>query len=482
MSDATQSADASIGSSAAISVVGLYGVLASIVDAGVVSVGAVASGSFYHHLVLGQDAPLAIYAAAGGMLALVYTSLMASRKGYDPRRTFAGDLPFSDMFSAWSLSLVALIIAGFITKSTATYSRGSTVIFYIAGFAALVGVRIVLAKSLQWGVREGFLSLGRILLVGTSDRISAFKTRNSRQLSGLLVEGVYVLPSLTTTNEQEALNEAALLKNAVEHARRAAIDDVFVLVPWAQEAQVVRCGAAFMTVPARVHLGSEPILERYSSLEVESNGGISSFSLARGPLRLAEMISKRVLDIVVASIALVLLSPVLIATAVAIRWDSPGPILFRQRRNGFNQDTFEILKFRSMTVTEDGATARQATRNDARITRVGKILRRTSIDELPQLINVLLGSMSIVGPRPHPTNLDKAFETKIALYARRHNVKPGITGWAQVNGYRGETDTDEKMRARIEYDLYYVEHWSLSFDLFIMARTILSPKVFTNAY
>ena len=321
-------------------------------------------------------------------------------------------------------------------------------------------------------------------LVGTSDRIVAFEKRHNLKLSGLSIEGVYVLSSdaAPPAVPGRPTHEEGILKNAVEHVRRSSIDDVFILVPWSDEGRIARCGSAFMAVPARVHLGPEPVLDRFSALEVECNGGVSTFSVARGPLQLTEVISKRILDVLVASVALIALSPVLIATAIAIRLDSPGPVLFRQRRNGFNQDTFEILKFRSMKVTESGESARQATRNDDRITKVGRFIRRTSIDELPQLINVLLGTMSIVGPRPHPTNLDKKFEPKIALYARRHNVKPGITGWAQVNGCRGETDTDEKMRSRIDYDLYYIEHWSLGFDLYIMVRTLVSPRVFANAY
>ena len=469
---------------ASLSIARYYGAAAVLIDVAVVTGSAVLIGEIYHAWALGISSPIEIYAAAGALMALIYTSLRGSKNGYDPRRAHAGDLQFADMFSAWTMSLLGLLIAGFLTKSTSTYSRGSMLIFYVLGFAVLTLVRIGLVRLLQWGVRERLLSLGRVMLVGTGERIGAFNLRNGIEGSGLSVDGIHVLPAAGSIGAWKASardDEARILKEAVEQARRGSVDDVFILVPWSDEGQVARCGAAFMTVPARVHLGAEPVLYRFDGMQVERTGSVATLSLARGPLKLTEVFAKRILDIVVASIALVLLSPVLIGTAIAIRIDSPGPILFRQRRNGFNQGTFEILKFRSMTVVEDGASARQATRNDARITRVGRFIRRTSIDELPQLINVLLGSMSIVGPRPHPTNLDKAFEPKIALYARRHNVKPGITGWAQVNGYRGETDTDEKMRSRIDYDLYYIENWSLGFDLYIIASTFL-PRTFKNAY
>jgi exopolysaccharide biosynthesis polyprenyl glycosylphosphotransferase len=198
-------------------------------------------------------------------------------------------------------------------------------------------------------------------------------------------------------------------------------------------------------------------------------------------LTAAEIAAKRAFDIVAASIATVLLLPLLLGIAALIALDSPGPILFRQRRHGFNQQTFRIFKFRSMTSADDGNVIRQATRNDPRVTRIGRILRRYNLDELPQLLNVIAGQMSLVGPRPHALAHDHEFERKIALYARRHNVKPGITGWAQVNGFRGETDTDEKMAARVACDLWYIDNWSFSLDLAILLRTVFSPKAFRNA-
>jgi lipopolysaccharide/colanic/teichoic acid biosynthesis glycosyltransferase len=167
--------------------------------------------------------------------------------------------------------------------------------------------------------------------------------------------------------------------------------------------------------------------------------------------------------------------------AALIRLDSPGPVLFRQRRYGFNQQAFRIFKFRTMTATDDGAVIVQARRDDPRVTRIGRILRRYNLDELPQLLNVLAGQMSLVGPRPHALAHDREFERKIALYARRHNVKPGITGWAQVHGLRGETDTDDKMAKRVAYDHWYIDNWSIWLDIAILLRTVLSRKAFMNA-
>jgi exopolysaccharide biosynthesis polyprenyl glycosylphosphotransferase len=190
---------------------------------------------------------------------------------------------------------------------------------------------------------------------------------------------------------------------------------------------------------------------------------------------------KRVFDLVVGGLALVALSPILIACAVAIRLEGPGPILFRQTRYGINLVGFRIFKFRTMRTMEDGRVVRQATRDDPRITRVGRVLRRWNLDELPQLLNVVEGTMSLVGPRPHAMAHDQAFSTTLAEYTRRHNAKPGITGWAQVNGFRGEIADEAALRGRLTHDLYYLDNWSLWFDICIIALTVVSPKAYRNA-
>ena len=172
----------------------------------------------------------------------------------------------------------------------------------------------------------------------------------------------------------------------------------------------------------------------------------------------------------------------LLIVAAAIKLDSRGPILFRQTRHGYNNESIRIFKFRTMNVVEDDTSFTQARQADPRVTTLGRILRRTNIDELPQLFNVLLGDMSIVGPRPHPLALNEQYEHRLSPFMRRHNIKPGITGWAQVNGCRGETDTVEKMKRRLEFDLYYIDNWSLVFDLQIIMLTLLSKKAYTNAY
>jgi undecaprenyl-phosphate galactose phosphotransferase/putative colanic acid biosynthesis UDP-glucose lipid carrier transferase len=195
-----------------------------------------------------------------------------------------------------------------------------------------------------------------------------------------------------------------------------------------------------------------------------------------------ELRAKRLVDLTLAAAGVVFFLPLFLITALLIKLDSRGPVLFRQQRNGFNGQPFKIFKFRTMHVLEDGAVIPQAQRNDPRVTRLGHWLRRSSIDELPQLFNVIRGDMSLVGPRPHAASHNSEYAKLIANYAFRHHVKPGLTGWAQVNGYRGETRTVEQMERRIEYDLWYINNWSLLLDLRIILRTMVVALDQKSAY
>jgi putative colanic acid biosynthesis UDP-glucose lipid carrier transferase len=210
--------------------------------------------------------------------------------------------------------------------------------------------------------------------------------------------------------------------------------------------------------------------------------GLPVVGICETPFTGINELVKRTSDVILAAIILALVSPLMLAIAIGVKMSSPGPIIFRQKRNGLYGDEITVYKFRSMTTQDNGPTIAQATKNDSRITQFGAFLRRTSLDELPQFINVLQGRMSIVGPRPHAVAHNEQYRQMIKAYMVRHKVRPGITGWAQVNGYRGETDTVDKMRARIEYDLEYLRNWSLWLDLKIILRTISLVFLDRNAY
>lgn len=254
------------------------------------------------------------------------------------------------------------------------------------------------------------------------------------------------------------------------------VNQVLVALPWHAEGRIGAIVQRLRRLPVNVLLVPDMAAFRHTHGRVAEVSGIPMFNASELPLRGWSPLVKRGEDIVLAGLALLLLAPLMLLTAAAIRLDTPGPVLFRQKRYGYNNRLIWVWKFRSMYVEHGDADARrQTTRDDPRITRVGRFIRKASIDELPQLFNVLAGSMSMVGPRPHATATRAAgvlFEEAVSEYSARHRVKPGITGWAQINGYRGETDTLDKIEKRVEYDLEYIAKWSVWFDLFILARTI----------
>ncbi len=215
---------------------------------------------------------------------------------------------------------------------------------------------------------------------------------------------------------------------------------------------------------------------------LQDMNGVPVVGICETPFTGINELAKRVFDIVVASIILVLISPVLLALAIGVKLSSPGPVIFKQRRNGLDGEEIIVYKFRSMRAMDNGAVVKQATKGDPRITPFGAFIRKTSLDELPQFINVLQGRMSIVGPRPHAVAHNESYRRLIKAYMVRHKVRPGITGWAQVNGCRGETETLDKMQARVEYDLEYLRNWSLGLDVAIIFRTIRLVLFDRNAY
>jgi len=235
-------------------------------------------------------------------------------------------------------------------------------------------------------------------------------------------------------------------------------------------------------VPADIHIVPDLGGLHYSGIRVGHMGEATYLTMMSKPITGWGAFFKKAEDYLIAVIGLILAAPAMALIAGAIKLDTPGPVFFRQRRHGYNHEVIEVLKFRSMKCMDDGDRVVQATRSDRRITRVGRILRRTSLDELPQLINVLKGEMSIVGPRPHALAHNSYYGDLVENYANRHRVKPGITGWAQVHGFRGETENPEKMAQRVSYDLEYIDNWSLWLDIKIIIMTPLFGLFRKSAY
>lgn len=262
------------------------------------------------------------------------------------------------------------------------------------------------------------------------------------------------------------------VNRALHEARECGAEEFVVALRWTSSVLLENVRDHLRASPLPVRLLPDSTMRSLLGRDALLNGRpFLAVTLQREPVSASERALKRALDIILAATAIAILSPILVCVAVAVALDSPGPVLFRQRRNGFNANQFVILKFRTMKVLEDGPTVIQACRGDHRVTRVGRFLRRSSMDELPQLINVIMGDMSLVGPRPHALAHDNEYQSLIAEYPFRHHVKPGITGWAQVNGLRGETKQLEQMVERVKLDLWYISHWSFWLDIKIIART-----------
>jgi putative colanic acid biosynthesis UDP-glucose lipid carrier transferase len=262
------------------------------------------------------------------------------------------------------------------------------------------------------------------------------------------------------------------LADVGDYLARQGVNEVYISLPLSSQPRITRLLATLQNSTASVYLAPDVFGISIIQGRLQDLGGVPVVGLLETPFTGVNELAKRISDVLLASLILVLISPLLLAVALGVKLSSPGPVIFRQRRNGLNGEEITVYKFRSMTASDNGAVVPQARRNDPRITPFGAFLRRTSLDELPQFVNVLQGRMSIVGPRPHAVAHNEQYRSLIQAYMVRHKVRPGITGWAQVNGLRGETDTVDKMQARVEYDLEYLRNWSLAFDLRIIARTL----------
>ncbi|TMJ05583.1 MAG: exopolysaccharide biosynthesis polyprenyl glycosylphosphotransferase [Alphaproteobacteria bacterium] len=453
--------------------------MAVLADATVIVVISLLMGAAYHLAVYGGPGPLASFIGVGITTAGLFVLPGIFRGEYELTHYLAFRPHLRRVFNYWNVTFVALLALAFLTRLMEDYSRGSMVLFYAAGLPALLVVRYALVRTIVLGSKVGLVTAQRAFLIGTGEDISGFVRRYQPWSFGLHMVGVAPLTRLESFASREERRQVLEtdLRQAVESARNLRPDAVYIVTPWSETGTINTCVDEFLKMPVEIHLGPERILDRFEHVRIARHGPMASLQLTRAPLTWFERTQKRAYDVVIAAGALMALAPLFIVVGFAIWLESGHPVFFFQRRYGFNQQEFRIIKFRTMTTLDDGDVVRQATRNDRRVTRVGRFLRKWNIDELPQLINVLKGDMSLVGPRPHALSHNREYERKIALYARRHNVLPGITGWAQVNGFRGETDTDEKMRARVDHDLYYIDNWSPWFDLRILLKTLVSRGV-----
>ena len=382
---------------------------------------------------------------------------------------------FARAFPLWNVGTLAALALGVATREIADFPRVGLGLFYVVGFATLTLGRRAVCDALAAIQARGMMARRRVAVVGFEDQIEEMRMPDEAVADG----AEFVCRFALRETDASILEDLAL---AVAAIRLRRVDDVFVALPWSRPDLVASCLDALARLPVEVHLGLGGPLRGLRRAEVAHIGPVSGLTLTRQPLGRWQRLEKRAFDLAVAGFALIALAPLFLLVAAAIRLESQGPALFRQKRYGRNQEPFRIFKFRTMRAMDDGRVVRQATRGDARVTRLGYWLRRLSIDELPQMLNVMTGDMSIVGPRPHALAHDQLYVDRLAAYARRHNVKPGITGWAQVSGHRGEITDNGAMLHRLEHDLYYVDNWSLWLDVKIMWLTVFSRATHTNAY
>lgn len=382
----------------------------------------------------------------------------------------------------WMLTGPMVLLWLFATKTSGETSRVASFSWFLGTAIALTMLRS--AKNALLGI---FRSKGRNArtagLIGATPLALRLRKELEDPVHGIRVVGIYDFRS--EERARQVLGDEPLagdFEQAVAAARRGELDFIYITLPMRAESRIAEAVRALADTTATVQLvtdfsGFDLLRARWASI-----GGIPAISLFDTPFNGASAMIKRIEDLVLGLLLLALVSPVMLVIAIAVKGTSKGPVFFVQRRLGLGGKEFKVLKFRTMTTQDDGDVVVQATRNDQRVTRIGAFLRATSLDELPQFINVIKGDMSIVGPRPHAVAHNEEFRNLIHGYMLRHKVKPGITGWAQVNGFRGEIDTVEKMRARVEYDLEYIENWDLRWDLEIIARTALRIWRDRNAY
>lgn len=385
----------------------------------------------------------------------------------------------------WLLTACALFAATrFVEPVTA--ADGPWVASWFAGSAILLlASRLLLWRQIRRWEQAG--RLGEVVAIVGAGPVAQRLLRDlTADHASLRIVGVYDDEAKHLPSQCMGHPIRGTVDDLVSDARRLGIDTVIVAVPLAEERVLVDTLNRLCLVPVDVRLCPDAFGLRLGKVQASHLAGHTFLNVVDRPLREGRWAIKAIEDRILAAIILTMISPVLLAIALAIKLDSPGPVFFRQKRYGYNNRLFEVWKFRTMHSHMTDPNAQQLTRrNDPRITRIGGFLRRTSLDELPQFLNVLRGEMSIVGPRPHALAAKagtQLYQDAVRYYDARHRVKPGITGWAQVNGWRGETDTVEQIVKRVEHDLYYIDNWSVTFDLWIIVRTVLGGFTGKHAF
>ncbi len=382
-------------------------------------------------------------------------------------------------------TFAALAVLAWLSREPHFVSRRLLLVYWALVSAASLMLFRLLVRAFLVTLRRHGRNIRRAAIVGMGESgLSLLRTFERSPWMGIVISGLYSTP---LPEGEYSIGAAQItckgdLHELITDARAGTIDHVYITLPMSQEAQIRDLVDELMDTTVSVYLVPDIFAFKLMNARQENIAGLPVISLVDGPLSVAGGILKRSCDIVLAVLALLLLLLPMLLIALAIKWTSHGSVIFRQHRYGIDGKAIAVWKFRTMTVQENGSVVLQACKDDPRLTRLGGFLRRYSLDELPQFFNVLFGSMSIVGPRPHAVAHNELYRSQIKGYMMRHKMKPGITGWAQVHGFRGETDTLDKMEKRIEYDLYYIRNWNVWLDAKIMLMTVVYGFKGKNVY
>ena len=450
------------------------GFLVAALDLALIALSSVAADSVYHYFVLGSPADFSALLGIGTNSGLLFVLISASRGYYRARTLLSAKEKDNGIISSWILVLLIITALLFLLKVGSNYSRGSMLVFGLLGLPVLLGTRALVCKELSKWLMTGVLSGRRCILIGDQEELRELSALEELRNFGVREVSRFEFPVVAEND-----HDAHVVDSAIAAARTTNAEQIVLALSWVDTRRRDLLVKMLRMLPLPVLLLPDRSVKRVFS---QAGAEPTLLELRRAPLSKVELATKRALDLVSAGAGLVMLLPLLAVVSLAIKLDSRGPVIFRQSRRGFNGREFMIWKFRTMTVAENGGVVYQAKRNDERVTSVGRLLRATSIDELPQLVNVLRGEMSLVGPRPHAIAHDDEYGRSIGKYAFRHHVKPGITGWAQVHGFRGGTPELDWMKKRIELDLWYIDNWSFWLDLWIIVRTCFEVARSRNAY
>ena len=464
----------------------------------IVLAGFVRMGEFALVLVIGLALYLAYLPALDGLtwryvgatfiIALLSTLAFQTADIYQVQAFRGYEKQYMRLASAWSVVFLIVIGASFFAKAGDLFSRVWLGSYYIGGLTALIASRRLVFLLVRKWTREGRLNR-RTVIVGGGDPGAGIIEELRRQKD----TGVDIIGLFDDRGDDRSSADCAgerklgTVDDLVEFGRRTRVDLVIFSLPVSAESRILQMLKKLWVLPVDIRLAAHANKLRFRPRSYSYIGNVPVFDVFDRPIADWDVVMKWLFDKIIGSLMLLLALPLMAIIALAIKLDSRGPVLFKQKRYGFNNDLIEVYKFRSLYAdVADMNADRQVTEDDPRVTRVGRIIRKASLDELPQLFNVVFkGNLSLVGPRPHAMNAKaetRLYDEAVDGYFARHRVKPGITGWAQINGWRGETDTHDKIQKRVEHDLYYIENWSVPFDLYILARTPLALLKTENAY